>query len=139
MHLMLATIIYPHPFVPRPTSGTQPLTSSTQPIHHPSGEFVPHQPLTHAFVLLSFVPPLTSGTQPIHHPSGDFVDRGPRGVEVMCLLLTIFAAFPPKTVMLNRGNHEDYAICCVYGFQTECVEKYDEITFGMFVEVGGVQ
>ena len=42
--------------------------------------------------------------------------------------------------MLNRGNHEDYAICCVYGFQTECVEKYDEITFGMFVEVGqGVQ
>ena len=54
----------------------------------------------------------------------------------MCLLLSIFAAFPPQTVMLNRGNHEDYAICCVYGFQAECVEKYDEITFGMFVEVG---
>lgn len=36
---------------------------------------------------------------------------------------------------LNRGNHEDYAICCVYGFQGECIGKYDEITFGMFVEV----
>ena len=37
--------------------------------------------------------------------------------------------------MLNRGNHEDYAICCVYGFQTECESKYDDVTFGMFVEV----
>jgi len=67
--------------------------------------------------------------------NGDFVDRGPKGVEVMCLLLALFSAFPLGTVVLNRGNHEDYAICCAYGFQTECVEKYDEITFGMFVEV----
>jgi hypothetical protein len=26
-------------------------------------------------------------------------------------------------VVLNRGNHEDYAICCAYGFQVECVGK----------------
>lgn len=36
---------------------------------------------------------------------------------------------------MNRGNHEDYAICSAYGFQIECYEKYDEITFGMFCEV----
>ena len=36
---------------------------------------------------------------------------------------------------LNRGNHEDYAICTAYGFQVECFEKYGELIFGMFVEV----
>jgi serine/threonine-protein phosphatase with EF-hand domain len=55
--------------------------------------------------------------------NGDFVDRGPKGVEVMCLLLALFSAFPSGTVVLNRGNHEDYAICCAYGFQVECVGK----------------
>ena len=38
-------------------------------------------------------------------------------------------------VFLNRGNHEDFAICCTYGFQRECYTKYDDVTFGMFVEV----
>ena len=38
-------------------------------------------------------------------------------------------------MVLNRGNHEDYAVCCAYGFQTECVDKYDQVTFGMFVEL----
>jgi hypothetical protein len=38
-------------------------------------------------------------------------------------------------VYLNRGNHEDFAICCAYGFQAECCTKYDDITFGMFVEI----
>ena len=38
-------------------------------------------------------------------------------------------------VFLNRGNHEDFAICCTYGFQRECYTKYDDVTFGMFVEM----
>ena len=50
--------------------------------------------------------------------NGDFVDRGPQGIEVVCIMLALFAAWP-ASVVLNRGNHEDYAICCVYGFQTE--------------------
>ena len=66
--------------------------------------------------------------------NGDFVDRGVQGVEVVCVLLCLYAAMP-QFVFLNRGNHEDHAICCVYGFQRECKEKYDELTFGMFVEV----
>lgn len=66
--------------------------------------------------------------------NGDFVDRGTSGVEVMVILMAFHAVFP-ESVCLNRGNHEDYAICCVYGFSDECCSKYDEITFGMFVEV----
>lgn len=72
----------------------------------------------------------------------------------MCILLAMIAAYPGKAlpfyfipwyiklvylfldkVFLNRGNHEDYAICSVYGFQVECYDKYDPLTFGMFVEI----
>jgi len=66
--------------------------------------------------------------------NGDFVDRGPFGVEVMCVLLSLFLAFPGQ-VALNRGNHEDFTICAMYGFKNECASKYDEVTFGMFVEI----
>lgn len=38
-------------------------------------------------------------------------------------------------VILNRGNHEDFAICTVYGFQLECCEKYGDVIFGLFVEI----
>lgn len=51
----------------------------------------------------------------------------------MCILLALHTALP-EYVFLNRGNHEDYAICCAYGFQKECCDKYDDVTFGMFVE-----
>lgn len=66
--------------------------------------------------------------------NGDFVDRGPNGVEVMCVMMALYLGNPGQ-VCMNRGNHEDFAICCVYGFQQECCTKYDEVTFGMFVEV----
>ena len=39
------------------------------------------------------------------------------------------------SVSLNRGNHEDFSVCCAYGFKAECCKKYDDVTFGMFVEV----
>jgi len=66
--------------------------------------------------------------------NGDFVDRGEKGVEVICLLFALFAAFPAY-VVLNRGNHEDEAVCRTYGFYNECTEKYDEMTTKMFLEV----
>jgi serine/threonine-protein phosphatase with EF-hand domain len=66
--------------------------------------------------------------------NGDFVDRGPQSIEVIILLLALYSAFP-GSVFLNRGNHEDYAVCCVYGFQREAIDKYDEVFFGMFCEI----
>mmetsp|Transcript_35588 Transcript_35588/g.36292 ORF Transcript_35588/g.36292 Transcript_35588/m.36292 type:complete len:688 (+) Transcript_35588:83-2146(+) len=79
----------------------------------------------------------TSGMPSITHKylfNGDFVDRGDNGVEVMCILLVLNLAMP-GSVYLNRGNHEDFSVCCLYGFQGECCEKYDETTFGMFSEL----
>lgn len=66
--------------------------------------------------------------------NGDFVDRGPNGVEVVCILFALYIA-EPDNVTLVRGNHEDILITKVYGFQDECVSKYDSLVFGMFTEV----
>ena len=66
--------------------------------------------------------------------NGDFVDRGNQSVEVMCVVFCMFA-MQPTNVFLNRGNHEDISVNRVYGFQNECQEKYDELTYGMFCEV----
>jgi serine/threonine-protein phosphatase with EF-hand domain len=60
--------------------------------------------------------------------NGDFVDRGDCGVEVMCILLSLYRACP-EYVTLNRGNHEDRVINSVYGFQQECTTKFDEDIF----------
>ena len=66
--------------------------------------------------------------------NGDFVDRGENGVEVICILMALYLS-EPQNVILNRGNHEDAAITRAYGFMDECIEKYDELTYGMFSEV----
>ncbi|CAN0153389.1 unnamed protein product, partial [Laminaria digitata] len=60
--------------------------------------------------------------------NGDFVDRGFQGVEVLILLFLLMTVFP-DSVFLNRGNHEDFGLCCVYGFQKECLAKYNDVVF----------
>ncbi|CAN0362006.1 unnamed protein product, partial [Ectocarpus sp. 13 AM-2016] len=60
--------------------------------------------------------------------NGDFVDRGFQGVEVLVLLFLLMTVFP-NSVFLNRGNHEDFGLCCVYGFQKECLDKYNDVVF----------
>lgn len=66
--------------------------------------------------------------------NGDFVDRGFQGVEVLVLLFLLMTACP-ESVFLNRGNHEDFGLCCVYGFQKECLAKYNDVVFSMFCEM----
>ena len=66
--------------------------------------------------------------------NGDFVDRGQHSVEVICILFALYVAFP-EYVILNRGNHEDESIAQIYGFQIECIQKYDELTFDIFCEI----
>lgn len=56
---------------------------------------------------------------------GDFVDRGNFSLEVMCLLLSLKLKYP-RQIHLIRGNHEDIAINCTYGFKEECRRRLDE-------------
>uniref|UniRef100_A0A7S1U244 Serine/threonine-protein phosphatase n=1 Tax=Phaeomonas parva TaxID=124430 RepID=A0A7S1U244_9STRA len=62
--------------------------------------------------------------------NGDFVDRGEHSCEVLALLMALQIAYP-EHVFLNRGNHEDEALCRVYGFEEEMKQKYDAKTFQM--------
>ena len=55
--------------------------------------------------------------------NGDLVDRGDQSFEVAILLFG-FAVADPLSVKINRGNHEDYAICEEYGFIEELFAKY---------------
>lgn len=48
--------------------------------------------------------------------------------QVLILLFLLMTVFP-DSVFLNRGNHEDFGLCCVYGFQKECLAKYNDVVF----------
>jgi len=48
---------------------------------------------------------------------GDYVDRGPNGLETICLLLAYKIRYPENFFML-RGNHESAAINRIYGNRT---------------------
>ncbi|GET92343.1 serine/threonine protein phosphatase-like protein [Leishmania tarentolae] len=53
---------------------------------------------------------------------GDYVDRGPRGLEVIVLLLALKVEYP-QHVFLLRGNHEEARTNRLYGFFDECRTK----------------
>jgi serine/threonine-protein phosphatase PPG1 len=55
---------------------------------------------------------------------GDFVDRGAMSVETISLLAVLKALYPEHVTLL-RGNHESRQTTQVYGFQMECMKKYD--------------
>eukprot|EP00656_Telonema_subtile_P036130 TRINITY_DN4009_c0_g1_i1.p1 TRINITY_DN4009_c0_g1~~TRINITY_DN4009_c0_g1_i1.p1 ORF type:complete len:672 (-),score=171.04 TRINITY_DN4009_c0_g1_i1:230-2245(-) len=66
--------------------------------------------------------------------NGDYVDRGTDGVEVI-MVLCAYKVEHPESVHLNRGNHEDVLVNQSYGFQKECVCKYDKSLFGKVISV----
>jgi len=54
---------------------------------------------------------------------GDYVDRGPNGLETICLLLAYKIKYPENFFML-RGNHECSSINRIYGFYEECKTRF---------------
>mmetsp|Transcript_10910 Transcript_10910/g.19271 ORF Transcript_10910/g.19271 Transcript_10910/m.19271 type:complete len:1080 (+) Transcript_10910:403-3642(+) len=55
--------------------------------------------------------------------NGDFVDRGSKGCEVFACMIA-FKILYPKSVFLNRGNHEARAQNAWMGFEEELLTKY---------------
>lgn len=54
---------------------------------------------------------------------GDYVDRGPKPVEIVCLLFALKLAYPNRFTLL-RGNHEVLKINRKYGFQHMCCHLF---------------
>eukprot|EP00008_Paramoeba_atlantica_P002382 CAMPEP_0201502682 /NCGR_PEP_ID=MMETSP0151_2-20130828/84261_1 /ASSEMBLY_ACC=CAM_ASM_000257 /TAXON_ID=200890 /ORGANISM="Paramoeba atlantica, Strain 621/1 / CCAP 1560/9" /LENGTH=1061 /DNA_ID=CAMNT_0047896295 /DNA_START=611 /DNA_END=3796 /DNA_ORIENTATION=- len=66
--------------------------------------------------------------------NGDVVDRGEHGVECLLLILAFKIAFP-RSVFVNRGNHETRSMNEKYGFADEVRAKYGRQNQDIFHEV----
>jgi len=64
---------------------------------------------------------------------GDFVDRGAFSIEVLVLLYSIKINYP-KTVYMLRGNHECRQMTTFFNFRSECLYKYDQEIYDLFMD-----
>jgi serine/threonine-protein phosphatase PP1 catalytic subunit len=65
---------------------------------------------------------------------GDYVDRGPKSVEVICLLFALKVRYPNHVYMI-RGNHESIEMTAVFGFAQECRAKLSVQQWQQFCQV----
>ena len=66
--------------------------------------------------------------------NGDYVDRGSMSVEIL-IALFCWKVADPTSIYLNRGNHETIAMNRLYGFEKECLSKYNNDIFTMFSDL----
>ena len=64
---------------------------------------------------------------------GDYVDRGSFSIEVLILLYAIKICFKDKVFFL-RGNHECRQMTNFFNFKAECLYKYDQEVYDMFMD-----
>eukprot|EP00962_Isochrysis_galbana_P053636 scaffold25067_cov96-Isochrysis_galbana.AAC.2 len=58
----------------------------------------------------------------------------PRPRAPTCSMATLWTGLHPGSVHLNRGNHEERSVHALYGFQRECMAKYDADVYELFSE-----
>jgi len=64
---------------------------------------------------------------------GDYVDRGMFSTEV-CFYLFSLKINHPDRIFLLRGNHECRLLTNYFNFQKECLHKYGDVVYQMFME-----
>jgi len=64
---------------------------------------------------------------------GDFVDRGSFSIEVLVLLYSLKINYP-KTIYMLRGNHECRQMTTFFNFRSECLYKYDQEIYDLFMD-----
>ena len=64
--------------------------------------------------------------------NGDMVDRGPKGLEIMVVLL-VCKLLCPESMHILRGNHECRYATELYGFLNEVKEKYSHKLYDSFM------
>lgn len=61
------------------------------------------------------------------------MDRGVYGVEVLLVLFALKIDFPNQ-IFLLRGNHECRQLTAYHFFRDECIQKYDQEIYDLFIE-----
>ena len=65
---------------------------------------------------------------------GDYVDRGEFSVELITFLLSLKLSYPDHVHIL-RGNHECAEITAYYGFEDDCLKRYNKIIYDHFLSI----